>query len=373
MKPVHFVSISGGKDSTAVACLAKERAERRDMEIRYLFADTGNEHPLTLEHVAYLGDALGVTIETVRADLAHKFPARREAIARDWLVERREKRHTDECRRRCAEDLSFAESVVFRQGCDCPVKISPILPPELVAEAVQAMQPTGNPFLDMAMLSGRFPGSKSRFCTEILKLEPMAAVKDAVRFGPQGRSVIEWIGERAEESKARAAKPAIERVDCSFRAPAILYRPIHKLKARETFEIAKRHGIKPNPLYLMGMGRVGCMPCIMARKGEIREIARRFPDQIERIERWEAIVGRVARHALTSYNSGDRRELVSSFLPVDRVPANVAGDERATIRRAVEWARTGKGGRNFDLLNVLDDVEHDDAPTRCLSDYGLCE
>lgn len=38
---IHFVSISGGKDSTATACLALERAQRRPMELRFLFADTG--------------------------------------------------------------------------------------------------------------------------------------------------------------------------------------------------------------------------------------------------------------------------------------------------------------------------------------------
>jgi Lon protease-like protein len=34
------------------------------------------------------------------------------------------------------------------------------------------------------------------------------------------------------------------------------------------------------------MGRVGCMPCINCRKDELREIALRFPETIERIERW---------------------------------------------------------------------------------------
>lgn len=367
----HFVSISGGKDSTATACLAIERAQKRDMNLRFLFADTGNEHPLTLEHIDYLGRALGVEIETVRADFTGMFAARREAIARDWPKELRRKQHSQECRDHCKRDLSYAERVVFRDECACPIKISPPLPADLIARAVELMQPTGNPFLDMAMLHGRFPGSKTRFCTDELKLQPMERVKDPVRFA--GTPIVEWIGERADESQARAAKPALEIHRCAFRAPSVLYRPIHALTAQDVFAIAKRHGLKPNPLYLMGMSRVGCMPCIMCQKEELRQIALQFPEVIVRIEEWESIVGSVARHAYTALLRRERTELISSFLPTDKVPPDANGMIRASIRRAVEWAKTTRGGRNYDLLVHLDEVEFDDRGPRCASSYGLCE
>jgi 3'-phosphoadenosine 5'-phosphosulfate sulfotransferase (PAPS reductase)/FAD synthetase len=373
MKPIHFfVSISGGKDSTATACLAIERAERRDMELRFLFADTGNEHPFTLEHVDYLGRQLGVQIETVRADFSSKFAARRERIAVDWAKELRRKQHTAECKAAC-EDLAYAEKALLRGECDCPVKISPALPPELIQRAVELMHPTGNPFLDMAMLHGRFPGTKSRFCTDELKLAPMEVIKDAVRFGPDGRPIVEWIGERAQESAARAAKPVLELIHCSFRAPVALYRPIHALTAAEVFAIAKRHGLKPNPLYLMGMSRVGCMPCIMCSKGELLEISRRFPEQLARIAEWERIAGGVARHAYTSLLRGEAEELITSFLPTDKLPDNGDGLRRSAIWKAVEWAKTGRGGRNYDLLTALETLELADEPARCSSAYGLCE
>lgn len=369
----HFVSISGGKDSTATACKAKERAERRNMQVRYLFADTGNEHELTLEHVDYLGRALGITIETVRADFTDRFEARRAAMLRDWPKELRRKQHSRACLAHCAEDMAYAERVAFREDCDCPTKVSPAIPLAVVERAVAAMQPTGNPFLDMGMLHGRFPGSQTRFCTAELKLLPMEAVKDVARMGPGGRPIVEWIGTRAAESADRAKMPVIERQNCSFRAPSILYRPIHHLSASDVFAIAKRHGLKPNPLYLQGMGRVGCMPCIMCKKDELREIARRFPEHIDRIEEWESIVGAVARHANSALASGERDELISSFLPTDKVPPDANGKSRASIRRAVEWSRTGRGGRNYDLLAVIDDIEAGDGPAKCTSSYGLCE
>ncbi|MGF7152633.1 phosphoadenosine phosphosulfate reductase domain-containing protein [Novosphingobium gossypii] len=370
MKPVHFVSISGGKDSTATMCLAIERAQRRSMNVRFIFADTGNEHPITLAHVDYLADRLGVTIETVRADFTAKFPARREAMRRDWVKELRRKQHSRSCLAAC-KDLKYAEKAFIREECECPVKVTPPLPIELVERAIALMQPTGNPFLDMGMLHGRFPGSQTRFCTDELKLQPMAELKEPLRFA--GTPTIEWIGERADESEARAAKPALELIRCAIMAPTVLYRPIHQWKAEDTFEIARRHGLKPNPLYQMGMSRVGCMPCIMCKKGELREIARRFPEQIDRIEEWESIVGGVARHAYTSLIRKEREEMISSFLPTDKVPADENGMIRASIRRAVEWSRTGRGGRNFDIFSVIGDASFAEEPSRCQSQYAVCE
>lgn len=370
----HFVSISGGKDSTAVACLAVERMQRKpNFRPRFLFADTGNEHDVTIEHIAYLGQALGINIETVRADFTGKFEARRAAIARDWPKELRRKQHTSECKAMC-EDLAYAEKAFLREECGCPIKVSPPVPDHLIRRAISFMQPTGNPFLDMAMLHGRFPGTKTRFCTTELKLEPMEAVKGPIRFG--GTPVVEWIGERAQESKARAAKPRIEVVRCSVRAPAILFRPIHSLDVRQVFAIAKRHGLKPNPLYLNGMGRVGCF-CIMAQKEEVRQTALRYPETIDRIRDWETLCGNVARHANTSVALGERDEFISSFLPTDKLPPDKLppdenGKIRARIDAAVAWSNTSRGGRNFDLLNHLDALDHADAP-KCSSQYGLCE
>lgn len=366
----HFVSISGGKDSTATACLAVERAERRGFTPRFLFADTGNENQITLDHVGYLGQALGVEIETVRADFTAKFAARREAIRRDWSRALHRKQHSRACRAACY-DLAYAEKALVREECDCPIKVSPALPSELIERAIAAMVPSGNPFLDMAMLHGRFPGSQSRFCTDELKLQSMALIRDRVRF--DGIPTVEWIGTRADESEARSQMVTVERIYCSVLAPTIHFRPIHKLTAAEVFAIAQRHGIKPNPLYLMGFGRVGCFPCIMCTKEELRLIAQLAPEEIDRLEEWEAIVGAVARHAYTALMLGERDELISSFMPTDKVPLDANGKIRASIRRAVEWSKTTRGGRNYDLLVHLDELLATTAPSQCRSIYGLCE
>lgn len=132
-------------------------------------------------------------------------------------------------------------------------------------------------------------------------------------------------------------------------------------------------GGKDNPLYLMGFGRVGCFPCIMCTKDELREIARRYPGHIDRIRQWEAIVGGVARHAYSALVRDERAELISSFLPTDKLPPDRHGVVRSSIDRAIEWARTGRGGRNYDLLVALEELAALEAPGACVSQYRLCE
>ncbi len=236
------------------------------------------------------------------------------------------------------------------------------MPDALIDEAIALLQPSGNPFLDLCMLKGRFPGVKTRFCTEELKLAPMDLIKQPLL--DEGFNVIDWIGERAQESAARAAKPPIQRIRYANGATRVLYRPIHQLKHEEVFAIAKRHGLPPNPLYLKGMGRVGCLPCIMAKKGEIRQIASRFPEEIERIERWEALVGRVSRR--TSAEGAP-----ATFFAAATIPG--VGDGRAHIREVVDWSMTSHGGRNFDLLLAAEIKQAAEEGSMCESAYGLCE
>jgi len=359
----HFVSISGGKDSAATACLAIERAEKRDMNMRFMFADTGNEHDVTLEHIAYMERTLGITVETVRADFTHRFQARREAIARDWSKELRRKMHSPECLARQRDDLAYAERAALRGRCDCPIKVSPPVPDDLIARAIEMMVPSGNPFLDMAMLHGRFPGTKTRFCTSELNLEPMDRVKDPIRMA--GTPIVEWIGERADESRARANKPMLEIRRCTFRAPAVMYRPLIHQTALDAFAIAKRHGLKPNPLYLMNMGRVGCF-CINITKNELRETALRFPKVIARIREWEGIVDNVSRRAASGGSC-------ATFIPAVNIPGGLDDPRTGRIDGQIAWSNTTKGGRNFDLLHHLDAMDGPDQQRSCSSQYALCE
>jgi len=53
------------------------------------------------------------------------------------------------------------------------------------------------------------------------------------------------------------------------------------------FRYITQHGLKINQMYELGFSRVGCCPCVLARKREIVLIAEYFPEQILRIKRLE--------------------------------------------------------------------------------------
>ena len=166
-----------------------------------------------------------------------------------------------------------------------------------------------------------------------------------------GETVISWQGVRAGESPNRANLARIEKVGGGL----FNYRPIHNWTWRQVFDIHRRHNLEPNLLYSRGCSRVGCMPCIHARKSEILSISKYFPDEIDRMEEWERLVSLASK----------RQQ--STFFAADKTPgAHRSERNMPDIREVVEWSRTGRGGKQFDLFS------HGELP-QCSSLYGLCE
>jgi 3'-phosphoadenosine 5'-phosphosulfate sulfotransferase (PAPS reductase)/FAD synthetase len=326
----HVVSVSGGKDSTATYLLALERRERTGRDFIAVFADTGNEHDWTYDFVrALAGKTGGPEPIWVKADFAADMARKRDFIARKWPLD----------------------------GVPMPT----------VVRALELLHPTGNPFLDLCMMKGRFPSSGRRFCTDELKIKPMfMAVQRPILEA--GLALISWQGVRAEESLARRDLPkwqvlnpvpysmpkAVKALEANWRAYA--YRPLIDWNTQEVFDFHTKHGLAWNPLYDNNMSRVGCFPCIMVQKDELRAIANRFPGEIDRIEEWEGIVSQVSKRG------------VSSFFSHDKTPgAHVADASLPTpnVRSVVDWSRTSRGGRQYDLLLA-------DVGTAC-SVWGACE
>ena len=213
-------------------------------------------------------------------------------------------------------------------------------------ERAEACTPTGIPFLDLAVLKGRFPSTMARFCTQKLKIEVI--IKEFSKYLREGFDVKDWVGIRADESTRRAKMPEMELflTDDQTGCEAWHYRPILKWTANDCFEMMKRHGVEPNPLYKEGFSRVGCFPCISCRKEELRIIAEKYPGVIDRLNDWEVKVGRASKR-------GGR----STFFTITST--------NKTIYDFAEWAKTARGGKQYQL--DLDDL------TACKSVYGLCE
>lgn len=224
--------------------------------------------------------------------------------------------------------------------------------------ALDVLQPTGNPFLDLCIWKGRFPSRKAQFCTMELKRDPMLEQVIMPLMGA-GDMILSWQGVRAEESLNRRYLPECDEVgDGLFN-----YRPILKWDIPAVFEAHRYMRIKPNPLYSQGMGRFGCMPCINCRKDELRETALRFPDVIDRIDRWERTVQQASKHGASTFFAGSNAKHPKGSI------ANMNAIEVmkiANIRQAVEWSKTARGGIQYDLMIATD-------ASACSSAYGLCE
>lgn len=298
----NVVSISGGKDSTATLLLA---IVQEVPNLSAVFADTGHEHPMTYDYVRYLEKQTGIPIQWVSRDFTKDIEIKRQSVQKKWR--------------------------------------SDGVPEVKIERALAVLHPTGIPFLDMCLVAGRFPSSLGKFCTRQLKVEPIIE-QVFLPLMEAGDAVWSWQGVRAEESFARRHLPEFEEVGGGM----FNYRPLIRWTWEDVFEAHQIMGIKPNPLYLEGMSRVGCMPCIHATKDDIMNIAQRFPEEIERVVEWERIVEEATKgtsHA-TFFNHGD--------------------DGGTPIKVAVDWSKTSRGGKQYDMFRV------DTGERQCSSAYGLC-
>lgn len=110
MSELRICSVSGGKDSAAMYCLMREVYGNDFLPI---FADTGNEHTVTVNYVRNMHImAGGPPVQIVSADFTQK---------------------------------------LTKKGKEA----------------------SGNPFLDLMIWKGRAPSTKAQFCTEWVKLWPI--------------------------------------------------------------------------------------------------------------------------------------------------------------------------------------------------------
>ncbi len=130
-----------------------------------------------------------------------------------------------------------------------------------------------------------FPGPGARFCTGELKVRPMQRFLRALEDEP-----VNTVGIRAEESRRRRG---LSRWEYSDTMDCDVWRPIIDWTTADVVNMHRRHGVRPNPLYLMGASRVGCWPCIYARKAEVRMIADFDPGRIDEIRYLEQRVDRL--------------------------------------------------------------------------------
>jgi 3'-phosphoadenosine 5'-phosphosulfate sulfotransferase (PAPS reductase)/FAD synthetase/ribosomal protein L35 len=351
---LNIVSVSGGKDSAATLLRA---IECKAPNLLAVFADTGNEHSITYEYVRYLEEQTGVPITWLKADFSKQIEEKRQFVANDMRFGRKYKTkpvfdiHGNPVWKRTGTgEIVYKEEnkngVLTKKPVQKTVKVGGghkvRWSNKAKRSALSILFPTGNAFLDLCIWKGRFPSTKARFCSTELKRE-VILYKLQFPLVDQGFKIISWQGVRADESLDRSKLPTSDNIGDGVTN----YRPILKWSASDCFDMHKKHNLEPNPLYKMGMGRVGCMPCIHCNKAELRAIADRFPEEINRIEDWERMVGAASRRGSATLFTSDKRG--------------------HGIRELVEWSKTTRGGKHYDLIPLTEDT------TSCSSIYGLCE
>lgn len=305
------VSLSGGKDSLATAELARERVGIENCI--FAMCDTGNEHEITMEYVTgYLTTVFG-PIRILKADFSRQIAGKHAYVAKVWREEG--------------------------------------VPETIVERALSVLHPTGNPFLDLCTWKGQFPSRKAQFCTQELKRRPLDNLM--LDLLEQGHEVSSWRGIRRDESQNRANAKERELAPEGWS----IEHPIVDWSAQQVIDFVRSRGLKLNPLYSLGMRRVGCMPCINCNKDELLMISKRFPAHVDRIREWEAIVCMAAKRGWTTFFT-DRKEDEESDSEIFA---------RFNIDARVRWAQTQHGGRKADWIREMEPVP------ACSSVYGLCE
>lgn len=256
-------SISGGKDSTAMALLFKEA----ELDHHFIFMDTEWEHPSTNE---YLLEYLQPKIGPVK--VLHS-------------------------------DYGGMRDIIFRNN--------------------------------------RFPSRLARFCTGELKLRP---VRKYIRSLEE--EIVNAVGIRAQESLRRSKYPEWE---YSKEFKVDVWRPLIRWKEEDVIKMHQRHGIRPNPLYLLGSDRVGCWPCIFSSKKSLRILAEEHPTRIDEIRELE--------HQLNE----QRRERDPNAKPVSWFSHN---GHAVSIDDVIDWAHKDKSGREL--------FASGDREAGCMR-WGLCE
>lgn len=310
-RPV-VASVSGGKDSAAMCLWLREQ----DIQHELVFMDTGWEHAATYDYL--------------RGPLTAKLGPITELRG---VVEL------------SAQERSRIEEAI----ADLP----------LVRDAFA----TGSPMVALALKKGMFPAGKARWCTDYLKEEPMKRYLEALIDG--GIEIVNAVGIRAAESAIRAtyeertelrwARRDGSHYDCE------MWRPILHWSISDVVAMHERHGLRPNPLYLIpGIERVGCF-CIRARKSEIRATADRMPWVIDLVRELETAVGRLAAQRLLGQAIRNPNWRKPGWF---QAPTGTGG-ACWPIDSVVQWSRTSRGGRQFELFTPTESEG-------CLR-WGLCE
>lgn len=180
-------------------------------------------------------------------------------------------------------------------------------------------------FYELAKHKKRFPSSQARFCTTELKLKPAKKFLESL-----DGTVLSLNGIRKDESKARSILSEFASAFETYTGYPE-WRPLLEWTLEDVFLIHKKYNFPLNPLYAEGFTRVGCFPCIMSRKSEIRRLAKRHPERIDFLREQE--ISLPNKYGFGSFFSG-------GHIPERYRSLEIDGNKIGTIDDVAEWSMT---------------------------------
>lgn len=129
---------------------------------------------------------------------------------------------------------------------------------------------------------GRFPSKGQPFCTSGLKIGPIEKVIKRWAKETGAPIVVNCTGIRAEESPNRAnmvpfqfmPKKSLKRGGRDWYD----WKPIFNWTTEEVFKYIEEKGQKPHFAYALGMSRLSCCVCILAKEEDLRISAQHNPE-----------------------------------------------------------------------------------------------
>ncbi|WP_197972610.1 phosphoadenosine phosphosulfate reductase family protein [Streptomyces gossypiisoli] len=151
---------------------------------------------------------------------------------------------------------------------------------------------------------GQFPNFFNRFCTAEMKrnVSRKFITEQVAKLGITGRParVVLALGLRAEESRARAGKLAVE-IDqraSSGRRTITLWYPVLRWSTAEIWRRIQETGVPYHWAYREGMSRLSCSLCPLAAAADLTCAARLRPDLAQEYADLEAEMGAPFRREL---------------------------------------------------------------------------
>lgn len=319
-------TISGGKDSQAATIWLLNNGYKK---FDTVFCDTGWESDITYKHIDYIVKTLNLNFRVLRSK---KYKG---------LIDlaRRKTRFPSTMRRFCTSELKNIPMIDYI--------LDEVQDDILVIQGIRGGESESRS--KMSQQCNYFKYYFEPISTNTTRIERYTKQLNDPKSKADKKKLIEKINKAnarlaigKEDPKYHTYRRKEVLAYCKKYATDVL-RPVFDKSAQWVVDYIIENGMEVNPLYKMGVTRVGCFPCINCNLMEIHQISMRFPERIDEIYSYENEIG-------------------STFFPYDKVPDKYC--KKPSIKDVVKYADA-----KYNTGDLFDDY----APTSCMSYYGICE